>query len=115
MTEKIIGYILLVAGVLMIVVPVFNVYSVYTGKAQPIEPLKLKGVSLDLSSATGGQIPASPELLSSEQLNEPLNLVSHLLLMGFIASAGFRIAKLGTMLVRPIKVALKEAPKAPNA
>ena len=50
-------------------------------------------------------------LVSSSLINQPLNLIANLLLMGFIASAGFKIAHLGVMLVRTIKVKVKEEKK----
>lgn len=117
MTEKILGYVLIVLGLSVIFYSAFDVYSVFTGAKPPISPFKLSGISLDLGSLVAGpeqqqELKASgaslkSELISSEVLNQPLNLTFHLLLMGFIASAGYKLASLGVMLVRPIKVKLK--------
>ncbi len=41
-------------------------------------------------------------------VNAPLNLFTYLMLMGFFASIGMKIATVGTYLVRPIVVKLRE-------
>jgi hypothetical protein len=117
MSEKILGYILIAVGVCVIIASAANVYSVFSGKARPIAPFNLGGISLDFGAmappeqkatldASGASL--KTELIKPEVLNQPLNYAAHLLLMGFLASAGFKLASLGTMLVRPIKVKLSE-------
>ena len=121
MKEKVIGYSLLTVGILIILYAAFSVYSVFTKKQNPVEVLNLPGISLDLSGFVGGDLSpeeraameksnvnTKAELISPEVLNTPLNYTFHILFMGFIASIGFKIANLGTLLVRPIKVNLKE-------
>jgi len=111
MSEKLIGYILLILGVTAILFSVLNVYQVFTKKAQPIDLFSFESVSLDLSKLAE-QAPENAdlkqELLSSDKLNKPLNIAAHLFFMGFVASTGFKVANLGTQLLRPIKVELKE-------
>lgn len=121
MREKVIGYSLLTVGILIILYSAFSVYSVFNKKQNPVDVFNLPGISLDLSGLVGGDL--SPEekalmkeknvntraeLISPEVLNTPLNYTFHILFMGFIASIGFKIANLGTLLIRPIKVNLKE-------
>ena len=118
MTEKILGYILIAVGVAVIVVSALNVYWVFTGQAQPVNPFNLPGVSLDFGGMAGGAeqqqalkesgATLKTELLAPDVVNQPLNYAAHLLLVGFMASVGFKLASLGVMLVRPIKVKLKE-------
>ena len=121
MKEKVIGYSLLTVGILIILYSAFSVYSVFTKKQNPQDVFNLPGISLDLSGFVGGDLSpeeraameksnvnTKAELISPEVLNTPLNYTFHILFMGFIASIGFKIANLGTLLVRPIKVNLKE-------
>lgn len=120
MSEKVIGYILLAAGILLITLTIFSMYNVFTKKSKPVELFNLGGISLDLSQMSGGDLsPAQREQLTKSNLqtkteivkedliNTPLNYGAHLMLMSFIAGAGFKIAKLGAMFLRPIKVKLK--------
>lgn len=120
MSEKIVGYVLLVLGIAIIIFSVVSVYSVLTGKSIPAQIFTTEGISLDLAALSGGglsreqkenlakqNISTKTQLVTPELLNSPLNLMTHLFLMGFIASAGFKIAMIGTTLVRPIKVNLK--------
>ncbi len=105
--NRIFGYLLLIAGILMIGYSVFNVYQVFKGKMAPYDLLALKPISMDLSKMVEGapkNANLTQELISSEDLNKPANLAAHIILMGFIVSAGFKIASLGTMLIRTIKV-----------
>ena len=121
MSEKILGYILLAVGLVIIIFAVVSVFNVFTAKVEPVDLFKLSGISLDLGSLVGGDLPleareqitrpggsTKSEIVSPDLINKPLNIVAHLMLMGFVASVGFKIASLGIMLVRPIKVKLKE-------
>ena len=114
--EKVIGYALLTVGILIILYAAFSVYSVFTKKQKPVDVFNLPGISLDLSGLVGSDLSpeermlmkeknvnTKAELISPEVLNTPLNYTFHILFMGFIASIGFKIANIGTLLVRPIK------------
>lgn len=110
-TEKIIGYILLILGFAIIIYSSIDVINVFQGKSQPFNLFTFESISIDLSSLLTGQAPPSgiemnQTLVDKDLLNSPMNIMAHLLLMGFIASAGFKIAQIGVMLVRPIKVNL---------
>ena len=121
MTERIIGYILLTLGILVIIFSGLSVYSVFTGRAKPIEIFHFQSISIDLSQMVKenlppeatkfmqqGQIRSKPtELLSADVLNDTSNILAHLMLMGFLVSVGFKLAQLGTYLIRPIVVKLK--------
>ncbi len=121
MDNKIVGYLLLVVGIIIIIFSSFSVYSVFTGKTQPVQLFNSEGISLDLGDLMGGQSaeqmaqlnddqkPMSSELVKPELINQPLNLSAHLFLMSFLVNAGFKIASLGNQLLRPIKVKLKES------
>lgn len=116
MSEKVTGYILLGAGLLVIIFAALNVYQVFTNQAKPVQVFKFEGIALDASSLiptderprnqAETQAPKM-ELISGSMINESSNLFIHLFLMGFVASVGYKIASLGVMLLRPINVAVK--------
>lgn len=119
MSEKIIGYVLLAFGVSLLLLSAFEVYSVFTGKTSPYPIFNLSPVLLDLSSLVTIDLPEEQlralkdknnlktELVSSDVLNKPLNLFAFIIFMGFIANIGFKLASLGVMFLRPIKINLK--------
>ena len=121
MSEKIIGYILLCVGIVVIALSGYSVYAVFTKQAEPVKLFNFKGIGIDVNQVisnslppeiaqmvTKNQKPQSTEIISADILNETSNFVAHYILMGFIASLGFKIATLGTTLVRPVVVKLKE-------
>lgn len=110
--EKVLGYLLLIAGIAVIAYAGFSVYQVFTNKVVPEELFAFGPISMDLSKLVENaptDANLTQELVKSEVLNKPMNLVAHLLLMGFVTTIGFKFASLGTMLIRPIKVNLKES------
>ncbi len=121
MSEKIIGYALLCIGIIIIGFAAFSAYEVFTKKAEPVQLFTMQGISIDASKLMPVPANLPPEaqqllkqqpsqkieIASADLINQPLNLYAHLFLMGFIATIGFKIASLGTMLVRPIVVKLK--------
>jgi len=127
MTEKIVGYLLIAAGIIVIVISSLNVLGLFTGKIKPVNLFSLSGVNINLSTLVAG-IPdqkeildqptgnTNTEIIDSDVINSPLNLFAHIFLMGFFVTAGGRISSIGTKLVRPIKVSLKEAvPNVPKS
>lgn len=107
------GYALLVAGIAIIAFAVFSVYSVFSGRMEPFAVFTFDGVTVPLSSLmpSEGGMPvgdAELELMSATDLNKTTNTFAHLFLMGFIASAGFKVATLGTNLIRPIVVRVND-------
>jgi hypothetical protein len=123
MNEKIVGYIMLGTGILLIFYALFSIFRIFTGKSVGYNLFDLEGISLDLSSMVGSDLsPAEraalanqggmpqlkTEIIDSDLINKPLNLLSNLMLMGFVASIGQKLASIGAMLVRPINVKLRE-------
>lgn len=116
MSEKSVGYLLLIIGILMILGSALGVFWVFSGKAQTFQVFDLPPITLDLSGLMQAENPDSQiapqanletELVKSDVLNKPLNLIAYLLFMGFMLNVGFKIATLGVQLVRPIKVTMK--------
>lgn len=109
MSEKVTGYLFIAIGFIVIIFAAYSVYSVFTASAEPAQLFNFEGVSLPLSALMGeGAVVSTPsaeiEIFPGEILNKTTNVFAHLFLMGFLASVGFKIAQLGTALVRPIIV-----------
>lgn len=118
MSEKILGYLLLLLGLGIIFVSTLSAYRVLTKKEAPIQLFNFSGISLKPTQMLGSSLPPqllsqikgseSPiEILSPQILNDTSNIFVHLMFMGFFVSVGFKIASLGAMLVRPIVVKAK--------
>ena len=110
MSEKIIGYILLFAGVVIILFSGFSVYGVFSKKTKPVQFFTMGSVPIEIPIAgqtANKEIDEAGINLPLEAIQDPLNSFAHLALMMFIGSVGFKIASLGTMLVRPVVVKLK--------
>lgn len=117
MTEKVIGYILLISGVVIIIASAISGYLVFTKQAAPAPLFNLPGISLDISKALSGSLPlgflssgktAPPQqIISADTVNQPMNLFAHLMLVGFIATIGSKLATIGVQLIRPIVVETK--------
>jgi hypothetical protein len=116
MRENYLGYLLLTLGVLIIILSALGVYLVFSGKVQAFNVFSLPPITLDLSGlmeaeSSNIELPTQAnletELVKEDILNKPMNLAAHLLFMTFLSSVGFKIAQLGVLLLRPIKVNLK--------
>ena len=120
MSEKIIGYILIVLGIIIISASTYSAYSVFTKKAQPVELFSFQPIGIDTNQLLGSSLPpefaglmqkqtnaSKTEIVPAALINDSSNIFAHLLLMGFLASVGYKLASLGVMLVRPIVVKLK--------
>ena len=120
MTEKASGFVLLIVGIVIIILSAFSVFSVFSGKMEPVNLFSFPAISLDASNLIGSDAPPEArealkasgqapklELIPADILNKTSNTMAHLLLMGFIASVGYKIGSLGAMLARPVVVKLK--------
>jgi hypothetical protein len=116
MTEKILGYILIFVGIAAILYSSVSVYDVFTKKSQPAILFSFPGISLDPSQLmAGANLPqgvtlpagAKMEIMTPEMINTTSNIFAHVVLMGFLASAGLKLATIGTQLVRTIEVKVK--------
>lgn len=124
MKEKIFGYFLIFTGIVIIFSTVINIYRVFTKQSEPIQIFNFSGISInpsqlqpdsmadlpdEISKNLPDQIkmPQETQIIQPELLNNTSNLVAHLVLMGFILNAGYKLASIGTMMARPIVVKLK--------
>ena len=103
--NKIIGYTLLIVGVLLIVGPLWQTFNIFTGKATPaqifIRPTALK-VNENVSALdVGGQMQnALIKILPVDLFNNTLNLASWLLLMWILIYGGGKVADIGIKLIK---------------
>lgn len=104
-TNKTIGYILLIIGILLIVVPLWQTYNIFTGKSTPAQiftkPIPIK-VDQNISPTDiQGQIQnALSKTIPTDSINNTLNLASWLLLMWVLIYGGGKIADIGVKLVK---------------
>lgn len=113
MGEKITGYTILVIGFSVMIASLYLVFNVFSGASQPYNLLDLKEVSIDASmfipaESLNPDVDHNIILVEKESLNHIANTIFYLIFMGFAASIGFKIASIGTMLIRTIEVKLKE-------
>lgn len=121
--EKLIGYILLLAGLVMIFMAVFLIFNVLTGKSKApsvvsysLPPIELGGLNNQLQIPEGLQLPEGFQLpeatptsagkfqIPNELINDSINTGFYFLLMSFIVSAGSKVAGIGVKLIKEIKV-----------
>ena len=117
MSEKIVGYILLFAGIAIILFSAFSVYGVFSKKADPVQFFTIGSVPIEIPIAGQNVDKGVDEAginIPIEVIRDPLNSFAHLALMMFIGGVGFKIASLGTMLVRPVVVKLKSKKSSNN-
>jgi len=104
-TNKIIGYVLIVVGVLLIVLPLWQTYNIFTGKALPpqvfTKPVTLQvdenASPLDVQKQMQN---AFIKVLPIDLINNTLNLVNWLFLMWVLIYGGGKIADIGTKMIK---------------
>jgi len=103
--EKIIGYALLGAGLLFMLLAVYNVYTVFTGAKEPPAVFTIDSVILNVNNPSGGS--NSVELVSGKVASKFMDMFGWYILMFFIAQAGGKIAGLGIQLIKEMMVTVK--------
>ena len=125
MTNKILGYALIVLGSAIMFFSLFNVYLIFSNRTEPVEIFSLPSISLDLSNFLDaeGQTKLNEstakdgfktDIVTSEVLNQPLNFFAHMVILSFVLNVGYKLGSLGVQFVRPIKVNLKEENESEN-
>lgn len=116
MSEKTIGYSLLGVGVFIMIVAFVYVLLVFTGNRNPVPLFNIPAPTLDMgmflpdtSNLGNLTLPKTEmEIIPTDQFNKLLNLSVTFFLMGFVMTFGYKIASLGVMFLRPVKVTLRE-------
>ena len=109
-----IGYILLALGILLIAFAALSVSLVLMGKTDPISFYGPADLDFDIMGLMPSySVPGQSEPITVNQpassippdlMARSFNLLIHLFLMGFLVNVGFKIASIGTQMVRPIVV-----------
>jgi len=108
MTNKILGYVLLAVGVLMIIIPIINTYNIFTGKAMPAQvftrppSLQVKD-NISVTDIPGQIQNALVKALPVDFINNSLNLVTWLLLGWILVYGGGKVADIGIKLLKEVK------------
>lgn len=113
MDNKIIGYILLIIGISIILFSGFSVYQVFNGQINPYNLFTLNSINLDLKTMISPEQASlisgntNIELFSGDVFSQFTNIFMHLLLMGFLANAGYKIAIIGSHMIKSIEFKTK--------
>ena len=100
--EKIVGYALLILGVILLLFSIVEMITVYYGYAPPPKLFNLQDISLP------GDNGSNISLIQGAQASQLPNLFFWFLLMGFVLLAGGKIASLGISMIKDIKVEISE-------
>jgi hypothetical protein len=126
-SEKVIGYFLLLMGILIIVFATFFALRVFSGKSEPYKvfevqapSIKIPSPSVDFDIPEGVDLPpgfslnqqaaseSEVKILPDEVFNSLLNIGVFYLAMMFLASSGAKLADMGIKMVKDIKVHIKQ-------
>jgi hypothetical protein len=99
--DKIIGYILLALGIVLLFFSVYEMMDVYTGHSTPPQLISLSDISLSIQDGNA-------TVIEGAQLSQLPNLLFWFILNGFILLAGGKIAQVGVNMVKEVKVEVKE-------
>jgi hypothetical protein len=107
-SEKIVGYALLILGVILILFSTVEMVTVYFGDAPPPKLFDLEDISISINpiSTAAATIPGS-------QLSQLPNLIFWFFLMGFLLLAGGKISSLGVNLIKEIHVEVHDSATTP--
>jgi hypothetical protein len=100
--EKIIGYTLLILGIILLLFSIVEMITVYYGYTPPPKLFNLQDISLP------GDNGSNISLIQGAQASQLPNLFFWFLLMGFVLLAGGKIASLGVSMIKDIKVEISE-------
>lgn len=129
--EKIIGYFLLIIGLIIIVSSTFYAVFILTGKTKPAKvfnvkapeiPIPSASQTLDLSSLENSGIPSqildslkpakqtqptAIKIIPDEVFSDLINMFVAYILVMILASTGSKFASIGIQLIKEIKVQVK--------
>lgn len=97
---RIVGYLLLTIGVVVIFFAMFEMIFVFTGSNAPPKLFSFSDISIN-----------GTQVISGKDMNNGAGMLAWFLLMAFVMWAGGKTASLGVNLLREIKVEIKGALK----
>ena len=103
--NKIIGYILLAIGILLIVLPLWQTYSIFTGQSTPpqvfVKPKALTvNNNVSVLDIQGEVQNALIKVIPIDFIDNTLNLSSWLILGWILIYGGGKIAEIGVKLIK---------------
>lgn len=103
--EKIFGYVLLMIGLLLIVVPLYQTFAIFTGNSLPPQVFQRPKVLELHENVTAFDFQKQMEnafikILPIDLLNNTLNLIGWLILMWVLIFGGKQIADIGIKLIK---------------
>ena len=104
-TNKIIGYILLLVGILLITLPLYQTYHIFIGKSLPAQVFKTQKIEVPSQTNNPFDIQAQVQkgvmaVLPVELINNTLNLFSWIILLWILMFGGGQLANLGIKLIK---------------
>ena len=105
-TEKFLGYILLLVGLICILYAFFSLYNAFTGAVKPPDLFQMQKLQFSVSPVGNSQSMVVSAPLDSEA-RKVVNLFLYYLFMFFIVMAGGTISSLGIQCIKEIKAVVK--------
>lgn len=120
MREKVLGYMLVCVGLIIMVFCVVSMIMVFTNKTKPFSVFNISSANSTVNigdlfsqlqtnnqNAVNQSIPLPKlDILPPAVINQTLNLSVHFFLMTFILGFGYKLSSLGVQFIRPINVKL---------
>ncbi len=102
--NKIIGYTLLFVGILLIIVPLWQTYLIFTGQTMPMQVFKEQKIT---TTAPNNPLDVQQQMqkaltnvLPMDAINNTLNLATWIMFMWILIFGGGKLAGLGIQLVK---------------
>jgi hypothetical protein len=104
--DKLVGYVLLIVGLIVIFLAIVWAYSAFTSGSSRLSIFRWDNQKIKISSSDN----EPPQYLEvpGDQVSKTINIMLWLTLMFFLVWAGAQIANLGVKIIRSIKVEIKE-------
>jgi hypothetical protein len=103
--QKILGYVLLGLGLVIIFICGYNAYTVFTGASAPPAVFRIEDVSINVDNNAGAA--SHIKLISGADASKLINMALWYILMFFLVQVGGKVASLGTQMAKEIKVIVK--------
>jgi hypothetical protein len=101
--EKIIGYVLLILGVVLVFFSVYEMMIVYTGAVSAPNLINLSDISWPMQDGS------TSTLMDGAQISQLPNLFFWFILMAFVMLAGGKISQVGVSMIKEVKVQVKNS------
>jgi hypothetical protein len=108
-TEKSIGLTLLIIGLIIIGMAVYQGYSVFSGNAAPPSLSKVQEIVISSANMDTSGIKMGPmKFIINKEINSVIDTCLWAMFMMVLMVAGGKVAGIGAQMMRDIKVEVKE-------